>query len=126
MKIEKIIGSCGKSGTFLGSAVLKARRDKDVAVVCEPQAFSGSLFMEREAQMSLLDSLLFRSKNAKKKRNLIVAVASSGMGKSAFVDEYSRWRLRKSANDDKLSDITHPIAITYNTDTFGGPIVEDD
>ena len=66
-----------------------------MSTVCYPQVFKGSMFMEREMQMKLLDGLLFNAKNAKEKRSLIVAVASSGMGKSAFVDEYyfSEWTM---------------------------------
>ena len=74
--------------------------------------------MERETQMTLLDKLLYNPKNAKEKRNLIVAVAASGMGKSAFVDEYSR-RLLNTAKNHQRS-IMHPIAITFNTAEFGG------
>ena len=78
--------------------------------------------MERETQMTLLDKLLYNPKNAKEKRNLIVAVAASGMGKSAFVDEYSS-RLLNKAKDHQLSNI-HSIAITFNTDEFGGSVGE--
>jgi hypothetical protein len=74
--------------------------------------------MERETQMTLLDKLLYNPKNAKEKRNLIVAVAASGMGKSAFVDEYSR-RLLNTAKNHQHSSM-HPIAITFNTAEFGG------
>ena len=73
-EVDKIIKEFGKSRT-LRSAVLKVEeRDKKVAVVCDPQAFSGSMFMERESQMAFLDKLLFQPKNAKLKRNLIVTV----------------------------------------------------
>jgi hypothetical protein len=78
------------------------------------------MFMERDMQMRLLDSLLFKPKNLKERRNLLVAVAASGMGKSAFVDEYS-WRLLNMA---KLSCI-HPIAITFNIKDFGGSLQGD-
>ena len=78
-EVDKIIKEFGKSRT-LRSAVLKVERDKKVAEVCDPQAFSGSMFMERESQMAFLDKLLFQPKNAKLKRNLIVTVAASGMG----------------------------------------------
>ena len=60
--------------------------------------------------MEMLDGLLYRPKNEKKKSNLIVAVASSGMGKSAFVDEFCR---RSSETD------LNCIAITFNTNAFG-------
>ena len=78
--------------------------------------------------MALLDNkLLFQPKNSKLKRNLIVTVASSGMGKSAFVDEYCRRRLLHSTRGDKSSGIVHPIAFTYNTtDAFGGPVGDND
>ena len=66
-EVDKIIKEFGKSRT-LRSAVLKVERDKKVAVVCDPQAFSGSMFMERESQMAFLDKLLFQPKNAKLKR----------------------------------------------------------
>jgi hypothetical protein len=46
-EVDKIIKKFGKSGT-LRSAVLKVERDKKVALVCDPQAFPGSVFMERE------------------------------------------------------------------------------
>ena len=124
-EVEKIIKNFGKSKT-LRSAVLKVERDKKVAVVCDPQAFPGSMFMEREKQMALLDKLLFQPRNSKLKRNLIVTVAASGMGKSAFVDEYCRRRLLHSTRGDKSSDIIHPIAFTYNTDAFGGPVGDND
>ena len=65
---DKIIKKFGKSGT-LRSAVLKVERDKKVAVVCDPQAFPGSMFMERESQMALLDKLLFQPKNPKLNRH---------------------------------------------------------
>ena len=45
-EVDKIIKNFGKSKT-LKSAVLKVERDKDVAVVCAPQAFPGFMFMER-------------------------------------------------------------------------------
>ena len=64
--------------------------------------------------MEMLDGLLYRPKNAKQKRNLIVAVASSGMGKSAFVDEYCR---RRSSEAD-----LNCIAISFNTNVFGGSL----
>ena len=119
VKVLEIIKSFGKSGTVLSSAVLKARRDKDVAaVVCVPQAFPGSMFMEREAQLKLLDDLLFQPRNLKLKRNLILTVAASGMGKSAFVDEYCR-RLLHSTPGDTSSGTILPITITYNSDVFG-------
>eukprot|EP01036_Dinobryon_divergens_P022102 gene22102-30337_t len=72
----------------------------------------GARFMERETQFRLLDSFLFQPKNAKQKRSLIVAVAASGMGKSAFVDEYCR----------RSTDGC--IAITYNTEEFGSQLAE--
>ena len=71
--------------------------------------FKGSMFMEREAQMKLLDGLLFKAKNATKKRLLIVAVASSGMGKSAFVDEYCRTRLLLRTAEDEDENEGGPI-----------------
>jgi hypothetical protein len=117
-EVDKIIKEFGKTRT-LRSAVLKVERDKKVAVVCDPQAFSGSMFMERESQMAFLDKLLFQPKNLKQKRNLIVTVAASGMGKSAFLDEYCRRRLLNSTSGDKSSDIIHPIAVSYNTNAFG-------
>ena len=58
-EVDKIIKEFGKSRT-LRSAVLKVERDKKVAVVCNPQAFSGSMFIERESQMAFLDKLLFQ------------------------------------------------------------------
>ena len=128
MKVDEIIRTFGKSGTEFSSAVLKARRDRDVSTVCYPQVFKGSMFMERETQMKLLDGLLFNAKNAKEKRLLIVAVASSGMGKSAFVDEYCRMRLLRMAEhdtDDGLRNNIHPIAITFNTLVFGGSLGHD-
>ena len=106
-EVDKIIKKFGKSKT-LRSAVLKVERDKKVAVVCTPQAFSGSMFMERETQMTLLPTQEFE-------RNLIVTVAASGMGKSAFVGEYCRRRLLHSTRGDKSSGIVYPIAFTYNT-----------
>lgn len=121
MKVHEIINSFGKSGTHLSRAILKAKRNEDVAAVCVPQSFPGSLFMERETQMKLLDDLLFQPKNSKEKRNLIVTVAASGMGKSAFVDEYCRRRVLHWTQGEKLSGIIHPIAFSYNIDTFGGP-----
>ena len=125
-EIQKIIKNFGKSKTLRG-AVLKVERYKKVAVVCDPQAFPGSMFIERESQMALLDKLLFQPRNAKLKRNLIVTVAASGMGKSAFVDEYCRRRLLYySTSGDKSSDIVHPIAFTYNTDAFGRPVGDNE
>ena len=76
-EIEKIIKNFGKSKTLRG-AVLKVERYKKVAVVCDPQAFPGSMFMERESQMALLDKLLFQPRNAKLKRNLIVPLLHRG------------------------------------------------
>jgi hypothetical protein len=108
-EVDKIIKKFGKTKT-LRSAVLKVERYKKVAVVCNPQAFPGSMFLERESQMALLDTLLFQPKNPKLKRNLIVTVAASGMGKSALVDEYCRRRLlHHSTRGDKLSGTVHPI-----------------
>ena len=115
-----IVKNFGNVESTLIGASLKKNRDSAVSAVCSPQFFKGSNFMERETQMALLDNLLFNPKNAKEKRNLIVAVAASGMGKSAFVDEYSS-RLLNKAKDHQLSNI-HPIAITFNTDEFGGSI----
>jgi hypothetical protein len=117
-----IVKNFGKVESTLIGASLKKNRDSAVSAVCSPQFFKGSNFMERETQMTLLDNLLFNPKNAKEKRNLIVAVAASGMGKSAFVDEYSS-RLLNKAKDHQLSNI-HPIAITFNTDEFGGSVGE--
>ena len=69
--------------------------------------------------MAFLDKLLFQPKNAKLKRNLIVIVAASGMGKSALLDEYCRRRLLNSTSGDKSSGIIHPIAVLYNTNASG-------
>ena len=55
-EVDKVIKEFGNSRT-LRSAVLKVERDKKVAVVCDPQVFSGSMFMERESQMVFLDKL---------------------------------------------------------------------
>ena len=128
LKLDDIIRTFGKYGTEFSTAVLKARRNRDVSTVCHPQVFKGSMFMERETQTKLLDGLLFNAKNAKEKRSLIVAVASSGMGKSAFVDEYCRTRLLRMAEhdtDDGLRNDVYPIAITFNTKEFGGPLGND-
>ena len=110
----------GNTDSDLSSAILKENCCAEASAVCRPQVFNDSMFLERETQINLLDDLLFKPKNAKGKRNLIVAVASSGMGKSAFVDEYSS-RLLNKAKDHQLSNI-HPIAITFNTNEFGGSI----
>ena len=115
-----IVKNFGNAESTLIGASLKLNRDSAVSTVCSRQFFMGSNFMEHETQMTLLDNLLFNPKNAKEKRNLIVAVAASGMGKSAFVDEYSS-RLLNKAKDHQLSNI-HPIAITFNTNEFGGSI----
>eukprot|EP01035_Chromulina_nebulosa_P023162 gene23162-30016_t len=113
-QIKKIIYKFGKPGTsYMSRALLKEKRFQNVTAVCEPQYFTGSMFMERESQMRLLDGFLFEPKNGKGKRNLITAVASSGMGKSAFTDEYCR---RTAENE--LSCIL-PIVISYNTLVFG-------
>ena len=127
--MDEIIRTFGKSGTEFSNAVLKARRDRSVSTVCHPQVFKDSLFMERETQMKSLDDLIFNAKNAKDKRSLIVAVASSGMGKSAFVDEYCRKRLLRISEehdiDDGLRNNVYPIAITFNTKMFGGSLKDD-
>ena len=112
-KINSVINKFGKTGTIdLSSAILKERRYLNATAICRPQVFMGARFMERETQFRLLDSFLFQPKNAKQKRNLIVAVAASGMGKSAFVDEYCR----------RTTDSC--IAITYNTVEFGSQLGE--
>ena len=61
MKLDEIIKTFGQSGTEFSSAVLKARRDRVVSTVCHPQVFKGSMFMEREEQIKLLDGLLFNA-----------------------------------------------------------------
>ena len=44
-KVDKIVKKFGKFKTLI-SSVLKLERDKKVTVVCAPQAFPGSMFME--------------------------------------------------------------------------------
>ena len=117
-----IVKNFGNAESTLIGASLKLNRDSAVSTVCSRQFFMGSNFMEHETQMTLLDNLLFNPKNAKEKRNLIVAVAASGMGKSAFVDDFSR-RLLNTAKNHQRSSI-HPIAITFNTAEFGRSIGE--
>jgi hypothetical protein len=110
-RIKEIVKAFEQPGSFLSSAMVKKNRHKEVSIVCQPQYFAGAQFLERDTQMEMLDGLLYRPKNAKQKRNLIVAVASSGMGKSAFVDEYCR---RRSSETD-----LNCIAISFNTNVFG-------
>ena len=109
-RIKEIVKAFEQPGSFLSSAMLKKSRHKEVSKVCKPQYFAGTQFLERDTQMEMLDGLLYRPKNAKQKRNLIVAVASSGMGKSAFVDEYCR---RTSE-----TGLINCIAISFNTVEF--------
>ena len=117
----KIISKFGRPGsTDLSSAFLKELRFQNVTAVCQPQSFMGARFKERESQMRLLDGFLFKPKNIKGKRNLITAIASSGMEKSAFIDEYCRF-----IAGNEYSCI-HPIAISYNTKQFGQTSQEDD
>ena len=119
-QIKKIVHQFAKPGTtYLSSAILKERRYQNVTAICKPQSFTGARFMERESQIRLLDSFLFQPKNAKGKRDLITAVASSGMGKSAFTDEYCR---RTAGN---TRSCIHPIAITYNTLEFGPHLAKE-
>ena len=113
-RIKEIVKAFEQPGSFLSSAMVKNNRHKEVSTVCQPQYFAGAQFLERDTQMEILDGLLYRPKNAKQKRNLIVAVASSGMGKSAFVDEYFR---RRSSETD-----LNCIAISFNTNVFIGSL----
>ena len=113
-RIKEIVKAFEQPGSFLSSAMVKKDRHKEVSIVCQPQYFAGAQFLERDTQMEMLDGLLYRPKNAKQKRNLIVAVASSGMGKSAFVDEYCR---RRSSETD-----LNCIAISFNTNVFVGSL----
>ena len=113
-RIKEIVKAFEQPGSFLSSAMVKKNRHKEVTIVCQPQYFAGAQFLERDTQMEMLDGLLYHPKNAKQKRNLIVAVASSGMGKSAFVDEYCR---RRSSETD-----LNCIAISFNTKAFGGSL----
>lgn len=118
----EIISKFGKPGStdLLSSAFLKKLRFQKVTAVCQPQSFMGARFKERESQMRLLDGFLFKPRNTKGKRNLITAIASSGMGKSAFIDEYCRL-----IAGNEYSCI-HPIAISYNTKQFGKTSQQDD
>ena len=111
-----MVKSFGKPGSPLSTAVLKDRRDKHVHSVCQSPSFPGAMFLEREAQLSLLDELIFDGVNHKLRRNMIVALASWGMGKSAFLDEYCQRLLRLRI--EGRSNII-PIAINLNPDLYG-------
>ena len=121
-QIRSVIKSFGQPGTLLSKAVLKEGRNKTVQTVSNHRSFPDTLFLERETQMNMLDSMLFGERNAKLKRNILVVLASWGMGKSAFVDEYCQRRIR--AFEEGQSSL-FPVAITFNSNAIGKHVKND-
>lgn len=102
------------SSNLAASASINLRADRfaiTTAAVCTPAVFTVE---ERDDVFHELDAELWANRGPKGLRKLVAMLASSGMGKSAFVDAYGEYLLRK---EDAVRVI--PVNISFNTTNFG-------
>lgn len=99
---------------------LAFRSDRDsvtTTTVCCPAVFvEHDQYKDRNNAFEAVSTLLWEKRSHKGLRNILTTLASTGMGKSRFLDELSKYLYK---NESQPGTTIVPVLISFNTYKFG-------